>query len=276
MADEITLSTGTRETLLALQRAADARQQNTRRVATGLRVENATDAPTDFFRAQSLSNRVGDLLAVKDGVGQGRSTIETALAGQQAIDRLTQQMRGLAVDARGAGDEQRAAAASQFDTLRRQIDAIAADATYSGVSLQRDPPDDLSISLNETGTATLTVDGGASGADGLGIGSAFADFNGFASDADIDAALTALDGARETLRSRAAAFGSDVATLDVRERFTENLTNTLDAGAAKLVQADLNEEAARSLAIRVREGLGITGLQIARQGESLIGQLLGG
>ncbi|HJO71512.1 MAG: hypothetical protein QF639_00965 [Rhodospirillales bacterium] len=57
--------------------------------------------------------------------------------------------------------------------------------------------------------------------------------------------------------------------------FTENLVNTLQAGASKLVDADLDGEAANLLSVRARDALGIDGLSVACDSERLILQLLG-
>lgn len=77
------------------------------------------------------------------------------------------------------------------------------------------------------------------------------------------------------MRSQAASFGSDVALLNTREQFTDNISNTLTAGAAKLTEADLNEEAAKQLALNVRGQLGIEALQIGQQSQLGVLQLFG-
>jgi flagellin-like hook-associated protein FlgL len=158
--------------------------------------------------------------------------------------------------------------------LRDQLGQLANDATYLGTGLVQENPDSLTVSLNETGTSQVTVNGAASDAGGLGIGDALSSYNNFASDADIESALNDLSAATASLRSTASSFGSDVALLGIREDFAANLGSTLEGGAAKLVNADLHEEAARQLSSQVRQNLSTLGLRIAAQSSQQVAQTL--
>jgi flagellin len=270
---DVSLASSTREAVTLLQRTADLRGQATRRLSTGLRVARASDDAPAFFQAKALSNRVRGLLQAKDDVGQGVSAVETALVGLDAIEDLSKQLKGLALSVRGASAQERLAAAEQFDLLRGQITSLANDAGLNGTGLIGANPSDLSVPVNETG-ATVTISSTASDAAGLGISTAAGSFNNFATDANIDAAVKQLNGAIASIRRRAAGFGSSVASLQVRSNFIDDLTQTLDAGAAKLVDADLGEESARLLSSQLRQQLGVETLRVAGQSTSLIAQLL--
>ena len=272
---DITISPSSRQVVTLLQRTADLRAQTTRRLASGLAVERVNDDPPAFFQARSLSNRAQGLLAAKDDIGQAASKVETALVGLDAIEDLTQQLKGIALSVRGAGAEARAAA-EQFDVLRQQITSLANDAGLGGTALIAENPNSLDVTLNETGTSSLTIDGRAADAAGLGIGTAATDFNGFATETDIDAAVAQLDGVIADIRARAAGLGSNVAALQVRDSFIDDLTATLETGAAKLVEADLNTEAARLLSNELRQEIGVETLAVAGRSQSLIADLLGG
>jgi len=272
--DAINLTESTRTNLQALQNVSRVREQSARQLSTGLKVERATDDAVSFFQARGLTNRVSDLFDVKNNIGQALSAVESSLVGVDALDSLSKQLRGVALAARGGTDESRAAAAEQFDMLRNQLANLANDVSYQGTGLVAASPDNLTVGLNETGSATVTVEGSASDAVGLGIQSAADGFGGFSSDAEIDAAVAQIDGAISQLRSNASGYGSDVALLSIRENFTSNLSATLEEGAAKLVNADLNESAAVQLSSQVKQQLGMNTLQLAAKAEQQIGQLL--
>jgi flagellin-like hook-associated protein FlgL len=89
-------------------------------------------------------------------------------------------------------------------------------------------------------------------------------------DADIDNAINELDSALSTLRSSGSTMGSNAAVLSLRLDFTANLVNSLQGGAAKLVNADLNQESASLLTLQTRQQLGTIGLSIAQQSEQAI------
>ena len=273
---DVFLGTATRINLLDLQRNAEARLRTTNRLSTGLQVSRVTDDPVRFGQSQALTNRVSNLFDLKKGTGQALSAVETALKGTDAIEDLTQQLRGLATSARGATTEQRQVIAEQFDVIRSQIDALAGDVSYGGISLLDNPAGTLRQQVGDISQSEIAVAGQASDTSSLGISSATTTHNNFAIDADIDAALAGIDGAVSSLRSSASQFGSNVAALSIAEDFNQSLSETLQAGNDKLVNADLNEEAANLLSIGIRDQLGLQGLRIAQQSEAAIVQLLGG
>jgi flagellin-like hook-associated protein FlgL len=245
MADSINLSSSTRTNLLALQNTTNLISRTQERLSTGLKVNSAIDDAIAFFQAQSLTSRAGDLSVLKDSIDQGISSVETAIAGIEAISDIVEQMKGLALGAKSeANSVNRSKAAVQFNDLRTQLDNLATDASYKGTNLIKSSPANLKVTFSEDGSSTLTISGVASDSSGLAISAAGGNWS---ADANIDASLNFLDSALTTLRSTASTLGSNASVLTLRLDFTKNLINSLEEGAAKLVNADLNEESANLL-----------------------------
>jgi flagellin len=271
MADQVSLSGAVRSNLLSLQQTTGLTRRTDDRLSFGLRVRDPLDGAAEFFQSRALSDRAQDLTQTKDGVDQALSAIEAATNGLDAIGELTQQAEGLALAARNTSDpNQRAALASQFNEVRSQIDSLAQDAGFGGTNLIQESPDDLEVALNEDGSSSLTVQGADSSSSGLGINSTT-----FATDADIDAALAETQAALSTVRSNTATLGSSTSALQTRLDFTEDLTNTLEAGAAELTNADLTEEAANRLSLQARQQIGLNATGLAAQSETAILGLFG-
>ncbi|MBS8260200.1 flagellin [Roseibium polysiphoniae] len=93
------------------------------------------------------------------------------------------------------------------------------------------------------------------------------DDSGFASDSDIDAALSSLKSAQDTLRSQASTFGTNLSIVEGRQDFTNAIINTLEEGAGKLTLADTNEEGANLLALQTQQSLASTSLSLAAQAD---------
>ncbi|WP_346914381.1 flagellin [uncultured Roseibium sp.] len=91
--------------------------------------------------------------------------------------------------------------------------------------------------------------------------------SGFATDANIDAALTKLKKAQDTLRSQASTFGTNLSIVQNRQDFTTQMINTLEEGAGKLTLADTNEEGANLLALQTQQSLASTSLSLAAQAD---------
>src|SRR5262245_57059728 len=94
-------------------------------------------------------------------------------------------------------NSQRQALAQQFDTVRTQINQLAADSGFNGQNLLGG--DILSIALNETGNASATVAGSSVTASGLGVGGASGSSGNFQFDGDIQNVLAGINAASSSL-----------------------------------------------------------------------------
>jgi len=275
MADSVALSAGVRANLLTLQNTSDLIGRTQSRLSSGLKVNSALDDASAFFTSTALNNRAADLNTLKSDVDLSISTIEAAINGIDAITDLVQQAKGLANQAKATGDtNEKSTLAVQFNALLGQIDDIANDSSFNGSNLIQATPDNLTVEFNEDGTSDLTITGLDSTTATTGI-EVTAATNAFADDAAIDTSITELNSALTELRTNAATLGSNNTVLQTRLNFTEDLVNTLEIGASKLVLADLNEESANLLALQTREQLGINALSLAAQSERSILGLFG-
>ena len=170
--------------------------------------------------------------------------------------------------ATAAENNDRTGFAAQFNELRSQIDQLANDAGFNGINLL--DGDNLTVTFNEDGTSTLGISGVYFNSNGLGIATAV---NSFQTDTDINAAITDLKSATDTLRAQASKFGSNLSVVETRQDFTKNLINVLETGAANLTLADTNEEGANLLALQTRQQLSSTALSLASQADQNVLQL---
>lgn len=155
---------------------------------------------------------------------------------------------------------------NDYNELLTQITQLAADASFNGVNLLNG--DNLSVVFNENGSSSLTIDGVTFDAAGLGLTAQSG--VGFQSNANINAAIAALDAATTTLRTQASAFGSKLSIVQTRQDFTKNLISVLQVGADNLTLADTNEEGANLLALQTRQQLASTSLSFASQADQTV------
>ena len=102
MASNISLTSGMRQNLLALQTTNVLQELTQQRLATGKKVNTALDNPTNFFTALSHTNRANDLLAFKDAISESIQTIKATDNAISAITKLIESAKALAEDAKGA------------------------------------------------------------------------------------------------------------------------------------------------------------------------------
>jgi flagellin-like hook-associated protein FlgL len=268
---EIVLSAGVRSNLLQLQNTSDLITSTQTKLATGKRVNSALDNANNYFTAQGLDNRAGDLNNLLDAMSTGINTIQAANNGITAITKLVQSAQSLVSQAQQTSDTTvRASLSSQFDAIRTQIDQLAADAGFNGTNLLNG--DDLTVTLNETATSTTTVSGVTDSSTGLSIDAAA---NSWAAGSDITAAGSNLTAALSTLRSQSQTLSSNLSTVQIRQDFTKAMINTLQAGSDALTLADSNEEGANLLALQTRQQLSTTALSLASQADQNVLRLFG-
>lgn len=96
MSSDVVLTAALRTNLLSLQNTQNLIDKTQLKLATGLKVNSALDSPQNFFAAQSLNNRAGDLTRLLDGIGQSIRTIEEADKGITALTKLVEQAESVA------------------------------------------------------------------------------------------------------------------------------------------------------------------------------------
>ena len=99
---DITLSSGIRQNLLALQNTSNDLNTTQEQLATGKKVNTAFDNPTSYFTSQSLTNRANDLSALLDQIGQAQQTLNAANDGLTGLTSLLEQALSTAQKAQQA------------------------------------------------------------------------------------------------------------------------------------------------------------------------------
>ena len=141
MANDVSLSNAMRSNLLLLQNTQTLIDRTQNRLATGKKINTALDGPQQFFAAKGLSQRAGDMLFLKDAMGQAINTIRAADTAVTALEELIEQARGIAQSARDVqGQDENAVAeradlAAQFNQIILQANDISKDASYAGRNL---------------------------------------------------------------------------------------------------------------------------------------------
>lgn len=170
-----------------------------------------------------------------------------------------------------------------FNELRRELDQLSRDSGFNGKNLLNG--DDITVIFNELTGSSRTdltvqlrdVNNGAFGAvnnDTLGIGSEAETADTFTTDSRLETLLGSLQGARTDIRQLASQLGTAETIIQNRQDFTKALTNVLRTGADNLTLADMNEEAANSLALQTKQQLGQSALALATRNDQAILQLL--
>src|SRR5438270_7829695 len=133
---DIVLTAGVRANLLQLQSTAATITNTQTKLATGKRVNSALDNPINYFTAQGLSNRAGDLSSLLDSMSTGINTIQAANNGITSITKLVQSAQALASQAQQTSDVTiRAGPATQLDRTTTHITQLAGHSGFNRINL---------------------------------------------------------------------------------------------------------------------------------------------
>ena len=264
----IALTTSMQSILTGLQSTDRLMATTQERLSSGKKVNSALDNPSNYFSAYNHLAKADALMQKKDAINEGIQTIKQANTSIESIRDLIKSAKGVLSSARSTTDATALGdLATQYNELRTQIDQLATDAGYKGVNFLGS--DSLTVNFNEDNSSTITLNGFDASSTGLGI-TALAAGTAIDSAGEIDAEEAKLDAALTTLTTEASKLSSNLSVLSTREQFITNTTNILKEGAAKLTNADANEESANMLALQIRQQLSMTALSLANQASQSI------
>jgi len=271
----ISLTSGMRANLFSLQKMSRDMEITQNRLATGLKVNTALDDPINFFAAQEHRSRASDLASRKDGMSEAIQTIKAANVGVEGINNLIAQAKSLAQSAMSATASEATTLATQYGKVMTQINQMANDSGYKGTNLmqagsltvQFAPTANQSF-LNMTGfgdsTAAFNIAGIDAEVSTAGMGTTWV-VSGTVTTSAVQTSINNLETAMDTLRTKSKTLSNNLAIITAREDFTSQMINTLGDGAAKLTEADMNEEGANMLMLQTRQALATTSLNLASQ-----------
>jgi flagellin len=310
MPGDVVLSRGIRTNLLSLQDHSSNLEISQQRLATGKRVNSALDNPLNYFQADNLRQRGKDITSLLDQMGIAVGTLETAVNGGVAIQKLVESAIGILRNAATTTDNNtRNQARQSFETIKDQINQLVQDANFNGKNLLNGGDTattynsvyDLRVSFNETYTSQLDIQAINLRANGFGatgsttpalvtaglpdvapVGGGFpprsvaTDYDsGALGDASLQRDIGYLQSFVTGVKGAVSNFGINMTILQNRQQFAKQSILTLNVGADNLTLSDQNEEGAKLLALQTRQQLSTQALSLANQADQTVLRLFG-
>ena len=209
------------------------------RLATGKRINQASDDPAGLTIAKKLDARARSLSQALSNAGEAENVLSVAEGGANNIQELLVQMREKIVQAANdtLGTQERAAIFQQLQELGSEIDQIVRETTFNSIQLL-------------TNNATLTFQVGANGTDTLQF-AVTGNFNSTAlavnsltvsSQANASLSMNSVDLALVSVSSLLQNIGAKTQRLGVKQLSIQtNYTNT-EAARSRIEDADLAKE----------------------------------
>lgn len=253
------------------------------RVSTGYRISEAKDNSAYWSIATTMRSDNAAVQAASDALGVGAAKVDVAYSAvESAIDIVTEIKSKLVSASETSVDVGKIQ--DEISQLQAQLKSIASSASFNGENWL----------LANTATATSTVVTGfvrtgpgsvlvATETVTIGEFALFGNSNGqadittgilrdIATIALVESATTAqqvtaslnlVETALSALTKGAATLGSLSARIDLQSEFAQTLSDSIETGVSRLVDADMEEESARLTALQTQQQLAIQSLSIA-------------
>jgi flagellin len=298
-------------TALASLQATNKNLETTQnRISTGYRVASASDNAAYWSIATTMRSDNKAIATVKDALGLGAAKVDTAYTGLNAAIDVVDDIKAKLVAAREPGVDKTKIQA-EITQLQEQLTSIGSSASFSGENWLSVDSSDAAYSATKNivasftratdgtvsvGTLAIDVDSiklfDANGQIGIldtestttnggvtysvstldisGLTDATADLQ------DLDEMIGTVDGALQSMISRAGDIGAAKKRIDMQMDFVGSLTDAIDRGISTLVDADMNQESTRLQALQVQQQLGIQSLSIANSSVETVMSLFRG
>ncbi|WAJ26952.1 flagellin N-terminal helical domain-containing protein [Antarcticirhabdus aurantiaca] len=257
----------TNATARAALRILDADVRTTQnRIATGLKVASASDNPGVFAIAQGLRSDVASSDLVKAQIALGKGRADTAVAALSTVKDLLSKIKDKMVSAQTTGADLGALAA-EVVSLQAQINATISGATFNGENWLGDAGAAQSVTIDMNGVTPIAL--GVTTEKLIDTVSStdtklkdVMDITTLAATSDFTALGTAVGLAitqGTTYSGKIAGFGQSLAS---QQDFLVKLNDIRNQAISSLVDADMEEEAARAKAPEVRQQLAYQALSM--------------
>ena len=240
------------------------------RVSTGLQIQSGKDNAAYFAISETMKGDSGMFESINDGLTSTKNSISTARLGAERVSELAKQFSERVAFAQGSGVNL-ADVQTELDSLVTQIGAAISQSTFNGNDLV------------SGAAATVTVVSGVSRTGGT-FGATTVSFQsvnlsaiqtaldaidvvtaGGTSQAALQATLVTAEGQLSAAISAATSLGVSEKTIEGQQSFLSSLTTTIDGGVSSMVDANMEEEAARLQSLQVQQQLATQSLSMANQ-----------
>ncbi|KGM46957.1 flagellin [Pseudooceanicola atlanticus] len=236
------------------------------RISTGLQISSGKDNAAYFSISKTMSGDSGMYKAIDESLTLQKNALSTARLGAETLVDLAEDFAERVAFAQGGTQEVRDDVQAELDELVARMATTISQSTFNGTDY-----------VNSTATVTVVTGISRSGGSittttvdfvqqDLGAIQSALDAVSITSAGTAALQLAALQTAEAQLAnavSSATALGIAERSIETQKEFLTELTDRLDSGIGSMVDANMEEEAARLQALQVQQQLATQSLSIA-------------
>lgn len=244
------------------------------RVSSGLQITSGKDNAAYYAISETMKGDSGMFESIHDGLTATKNSVSTARLGSETLSELAEQFVERVAFAQGSGVNV-ADVQAELDSLVTQMETAISQSTFNGDDLVSGAAGAVTVvsGISRTGGtfAATTITFQSVDLTTIKDGFAAIDLTSLDTGTDPlvpDTVLEALTLAETQLSAAigaATSMGVTEKTIEGQMSFLDMLTDTLDSGVSAMVDANMEEEAARLQALQVQQQLATQSLSMANQ-----------
>lgn len=239
------------------------------RISSGLSIQSGKDNAAYFTISETMKGDSGMYKAIDEGMTLTQNAVSTARLGAETVKDIANEFASRVAFAQGGTAEVRAGVQAELDELAARIQTTIDQSTFNGKSLVEGTATEnvvTGISRGAAGTVSTTslsfdqqdLTAIQTALDGIDIANA-------STTALQSAALTTAETQLSNAVDAATELGIAEKSIETQKEFLGKLSDTLDSGVGSMVDANMEEEAARLQSLQVQQQLATQSLSIANQ-----------
>ncbi len=254
---------------LATLRGINDNLNNTQsRISSGMKVQSGKDNASYFSISKTMNSESGMNKAISEGLTLTKNSVSTARLGAETMVDLAQQFVDRVAFATSSGID-RGKVQEELDSLAAQMLTAIEQSAFNGENLidAAGAGTHTAISgVSRSGSTLATTDITFTTTDMSALQSALAAIDiSTASDGAMSGHLSTADTALASIIDAATELGVAEKAIETQQNFLQDLTDKLDSGVGSMVDANMEEEAARLQSLQVQQQLATQSLSIANQ-----------
>jgi flagellin len=250
-------------TLRSVNRGLDTNQD---RISTGLAVRSGKDNAAYFSISQTMSGDSGMYKAIDESLTLTQNSVKTARTGAENVKDLAKQFAERVAFAQ-SDTADRDKVQDELNELSARIQTTIDQSTFNGNDLVSGPVSTQTVvtGISRAGGTFSTTSITFSSVNLQAIQSTLAAIDVSTTTTNMQAALATAEGALADAVDASTSLGIAEKSIETQKEFLNKLTDTLDSGVGAMVDADMEEEAARSQSLKVQQQLATQSLSMANQ-----------
>jgi flagellin len=250
-------------TLRSVNRGLDTNQD---RISTGLKVSSGKDNAAYFSISQTMSGDSGMYKAIDESLTLTQNSVKTARTGAENVKDLAKQFTERVAFAQ-SDTADRDKIQDELNELSARIQTTIDQSTFNGNDLVSGPVSTQTVvtGISRAGGAFSTTTITFNSVNLQAIQSTLAAIDVSTTTTNLQTALATAEGALSSAIDASTSLGIAEKSIETQKEFLNKLTDTLDSGVGAMVDADMEQEAARSQSLKVQQQLATQSLSMANQ-----------